>query len=165
MTAGDRDYVQRLGEVLRQRDPEALRGFLVEQAGRFGDERQVTDVRDKPADELSGLLHRMILARSDLADLHPASRRWLSEHDAGPDPGPQPDRAGPRGARYQTRRSGGRPHGDAGEAQGDDDTRHDDTRHDGNLHGHRPRGERSPRRSDRPRGPRDSGDGGAHRSS
>jgi hypothetical protein len=78
MAAGDRDYVQRLGQVLRRRDPAALREFLAEQAGRFGDERQVADIRARDTAELELLLHRMIVARPDLADLHPESERWLA---------------------------------------------------------------------------------------
>jgi hypothetical protein len=82
MTAGDRDYVSRLGEVLRRRDPAALREFLAEQAGRFGDERQVAEIRAKEPDEMETLLHRMIVSRPDLAELHPASARWLAAHGA-----------------------------------------------------------------------------------
>jgi hypothetical protein len=70
-------YPSHLGAVLRRRAPEALRRFLVESAGRFGDHRQVTDVQDKSADEMEELLHRMIVARADLSDLHRASREWL----------------------------------------------------------------------------------------
>ena len=70
-------YPAQLGAVLRQRNPEALRRFLVESASRFGDSRQVADVTDKSADEMEELLHRMIVARADLSDLHRASREWL----------------------------------------------------------------------------------------
>ena len=101
MTAGDRDYVRRLGEVLRRRDPEALRGFLVEQAARFGDERQVADVRERNTAELEALLHRMIVARPDLADLHAESERWLATHGAGSVP------TGRRRADRPPRRPGG----------------------------------------------------------
>lgn len=75
----DSGYVRRLGEVLRRRDPLALREFLAEQAGRYGDERQVADIRSKDAAEMETLLHRMILARPDLADLHAASKRRLAK--------------------------------------------------------------------------------------
>jgi hypothetical protein len=84
MTAGDRNYGHRLGEVLRRRDPIALREFLAEQARRFGDERQVADITGKDVAELERLLHRMIVARPDLADLHAASKRWLAEHGISP---------------------------------------------------------------------------------
>ena len=84
MSAGDRDYVGRLGEVLRRRDPDGLREFLAEQAGRFGDERQIADIRAKDGTEMETLLHRMIVARPDLADLHAESERWLASHDAAP---------------------------------------------------------------------------------
>ena len=73
-------YAARLGAVLRQRNPEALRQFLLESAERFGDERQVADVEGKSDDEMQELLQRMILARPDLSDLHRASREWLFRH-------------------------------------------------------------------------------------
>ena len=111
MTSGDRDYVRRLGEILRRRDPAALREFLAEQAARFGDERQVADVRDRDAADLEVLLHRMIVARPDLADLHAESERWLAAHGAGPlpDPRPHPDR--PRRRPRGRRRPAGRGRG------------------------------------------------------
>ena len=70
-------YPAQLGAVLRQRNPEALRRFLIESASRFGDSKQVADVENKSADEMEELLHRMIVARADLSDLHRASREWL----------------------------------------------------------------------------------------
>ena len=113
MTAGDRDYVRRLGEVLRRCDVAALREFLAEQAARFGDERQVADVRGRDAAELEALLHRMIVARPDLADLHAESERWLAAHGAGPPARPQagPGRPGrrPRGRRGPRDGRGPRP--------------------------------------------------------
>jgi hypothetical protein len=65
---------------LRQRDATALRAFLVQAAERFGDERQVADVRDKSDAEMEELLHRMIISRPDLNDLQRASREWLFRH-------------------------------------------------------------------------------------
>jgi len=76
----DRPYRERLGAVLRRRDPAALRDFLVANATRFGDQRQVADVQGKTADELLELMHRMTLARPDLAPLHRDSRQWLFDH-------------------------------------------------------------------------------------
>ncbi|MBV9580748.1 MAG: hypothetical protein JO057_19375 [Chloroflexi bacterium] len=73
-------YATRLGAILRRRDPAALRQFLLESAERFGDDRQVTDVASKSDAEMQELLHRMIVARPDLADLHRASREWLFRH-------------------------------------------------------------------------------------
>lgn len=75
----DGSYVRRLGEVLRRRDPLALREFLAEQAGQYGDQRQVAEVRSKDDTEMETLLHRMILARPDLADLHAESKRRLEK--------------------------------------------------------------------------------------
>jgi hypothetical protein len=73
-------YVTQLGVVLRRRDPSALRAFLLQSAERFGDMKQVVDVQQKSPDELEELLHRMIVARPDLEDLHRASREWLFRH-------------------------------------------------------------------------------------
>ena len=73
-------YAFQLGTVLRQRDPEALRQFLLASADRFGDAKQVADVQGKSDAEMEELLHRMIVARPDLDDLHRASREWLFRH-------------------------------------------------------------------------------------
>ena len=83
MAAGkrDEDYQRRLGDVLRASDVAALRAFLAESAARFGDQRQLAQVQDKSDAELERLLHQMILARNDLADLHAGSWRWFDEHD------------------------------------------------------------------------------------
>jgi hypothetical protein len=78
--SGERSYVERLGAVLRRRDASALRTFLIDSAQKFGDARQVADVQGKSDDEMHELLHRMIVARPDLQDLHRASRQWLFEH-------------------------------------------------------------------------------------
>ncbi len=73
-------YAAQLGGVLRRRDPQVLRAFLLQSADRFGDTKQVADVLAKSEDELEELLHRMIVARNDLTDLHRASREWLFRH-------------------------------------------------------------------------------------
>jgi hypothetical protein len=73
-------YVAQLGAVLRRQNAAALRAFLIQAADRFGDERQVADVQAKSDDELEELMHRMIVARPDLEDLHRASREWLFRH-------------------------------------------------------------------------------------
>ena len=83
MTSDDRAYAAQLGDVLRKRDVTALRAFLEAQAGRYGDERQVAAIRAQSDAELEALLHRMTLARSDLAKLHADSRRWLANHSVG----------------------------------------------------------------------------------
>ncbi len=70
-------YRDQLGAVLRQRDPMALKRFLVGSAATFGDQRQVSDVEEKNEAEMTELMHRMILARPDLEDLHRPSREWL----------------------------------------------------------------------------------------
>ncbi|MBI2756881.1 MAG: hypothetical protein HYX52_09245 [Chloroflexi bacterium] len=73
-------YSERLGAVLRQHSPVALRTFLREQAARFGDPSQVEDVDVKSDDEMEELMHRMIVARPDMLDDHRASREWLFKH-------------------------------------------------------------------------------------
>ena len=73
-------YRAQLGSVLRQRDVRLLRMFLLQSAQRYGDARQVDDVQAKSEAELEELLHRMIVARNDLSDLHRASREWLFRH-------------------------------------------------------------------------------------
>ena len=73
-------YVAQLGNVLRQRDAGALQAFLARSAERFGDFRQVAEVQAKSPEEMEELLHRMIVARPDLKDLHRASREWLFRH-------------------------------------------------------------------------------------
>jgi hypothetical protein len=73
-------YVTQLGNVLRRRDVGVLREFLLRSAERFGDSRQVADVQAKSPEEMEELLHRMIVARPDLKDLHRASREWLFRH-------------------------------------------------------------------------------------
>ena len=134
MTAGDRDYVQQLGDVLRRRDAGALRAFLAAQAGRYGDDRQVAAIERQSDDELTTLLHRMILARGDLADLHAESQCWLADH-GGVSPGGQPGGT-PGGATL-----GGQPGGTPGGATAD-----------GQPRGTPGRGRRSPPRG-RPRRP------------
>ena len=78
--AREPSYAAQLGSVLRRRDVVALRAFLLQSAERFGDATQVADVQEKSEDELEELLHRMIVARPDLDDLHRASREWLFHH-------------------------------------------------------------------------------------
>jgi hypothetical protein len=77
-------YAMQLGAVLRRRDASALRQFLVQSARRFGDARQVAGVEGRSDEQMQELLHRMILARPDLKDLHRASRAWLVQHGIDP---------------------------------------------------------------------------------
>jgi hypothetical protein len=100
----DRQYKARLGEVLRRGDPSELHLFLRQSAAGYGDERQVLGVEERSHDEMAQLMHRMILARPDLADLHAESRAYLSGKPASrPGMGParrgRPGRRPPRGRR------------------------------------------------------------------
>ncbi|MBM2809944.1 MAG: hypothetical protein HW416_703 [Chloroflexi bacterium] len=75
----DASYVDRLGEVLRQRDPSALSAFLIDNARSYGGDRRVAEIESQSSDEIEMLMHRMIVARSDLSALHAASRAWLKQ--------------------------------------------------------------------------------------
>jgi hypothetical protein len=79
----DRDYKSRLGAVLRRRDPSELKAFLGQSAAGYGDDRQVRDVESRSPEAMRELMHRMIVARPDLADLHVESRAWLAGRSAG----------------------------------------------------------------------------------
>jgi hypothetical protein len=88
--ASDSAYVQQLGAVLRARDAVALRAFLVANAERFGDAEQVASITAQSDEEITTLLHRMTLARADLAQHHAESRQWLAEHGLrGPSSDPE----------------------------------------------------------------------------
>ena len=79
----DLDYVGQLGAILRQQDPEGVRAFLVSRAADYGDENQAAELRAESRDDITVLMHRMTLARSDLEDLHTASRAWLVKRGLG----------------------------------------------------------------------------------
>jgi hypothetical protein len=89
---GDNAYQEQLGQILRLRDPSALRSFLVQQATTFGDDGQVQAIKAQSDEELEIIMHRMILARTDLIDLHPASQVALGMDPASKRPGPRPQR-------------------------------------------------------------------------
>ena len=89
---GDSAYQEQLGQILRLRDLSALRSFLVQQAGAFGDDGQVQAINAQSDAELEIIMHRMILARTDLMDLHPASRAALGMDPASDRRGPRPQR-------------------------------------------------------------------------
>ena len=88
----DSDYKAQLARVLRRRDPAALHLFLRQSAASYGDERQVAEVEQRSHAEMEELMHRMILTRPDLADLHAESQAWLASRDpsfqARPNPRP-----------------------------------------------------------------------------
>ena len=77
MPERQRSYQAQLAAVLRKRVPLALRRFLVGNARTFGDSQDESELFSRTPDELRELMHRMILARPDLADLHRQSREWL----------------------------------------------------------------------------------------
>lgn len=79
---GDANYRDELGRVLRLQDISQLRTFLENQARRFGDDGQVASVAQQTDAELATLMHRMILARADLADLHAKSKVMLGTDPA-----------------------------------------------------------------------------------
>jgi hypothetical protein len=77
--------VRKLAEVLRQRDPIALRDFLAASALRFGNPRESEEIRHRDASEMLLVMHQMIVARPDLRDVHAESQRWLRSHGLDPD--------------------------------------------------------------------------------
>ncbi|HZT08919.1 MAG TPA: hypothetical protein VFC51_17990 [Chloroflexota bacterium] len=95
----DNAYTAALGSVLRRRDPGALKSFLKESAERFGGAAQVREIESREPAEIEILMHRMILARPDLAVMHAASQAWLAAHGL--------ERRSPPGT------AGGRPPSDA----------------------------------------------------
>src|SRR5438874_1498619 len=110
--SSDQEYKARLGEVLRRRDPAELHLFLRQNAASYGDERQVVVAEWRSHEEMEQLMHRMILARPDLADLHAASRAFLTG-TAASRPGmgrPRPARPASRGRPRRPRHR--RPAGD-----------------------------------------------------
>ena len=95
----DSDYKAQLGVVLRRRDPAALHLFLRQSAASYGDERQVAEVEQRSHAEMEELMHRMILTRPDLADLHADSRAWLATRDPSLHAGAPPRPTGGQPAR------------------------------------------------------------------
>jgi hypothetical protein len=81
MADADTGYVQRLSYVLRKRDVDALREFLKQEAVVREPERAL-EIESIPNHELETRMHKMILARPDLGDLHADARRWLRENTA-----------------------------------------------------------------------------------
>jgi hypothetical protein len=84
-----RDYLREL-RALVERDPElsdaeALRAFIAEHLELFGP-RTATATIAASDDRLRVLVHVMILAASELADLHEASRQRLVEGGTSPPP-------------------------------------------------------------------------------
>jgi hypothetical protein len=61
-------YAEQLGEVLRRGDAGRLRRFLIENARKFGDARQVAELEGRSRDEMEELMRRMILARAELKE-------------------------------------------------------------------------------------------------
>jgi len=82
---GSGGYAQQLGAVLRQRDPLALQQFLVASARRYGNEQEARELESREASEMALIMHRSIVARPDLADIHLESQRWLRAHGLDPD--------------------------------------------------------------------------------
>lgn len=81
MPETDASYVSKLCEVLRTKDVEALRQFLIKSAENR-DPDYVAEIEAIPAGELEKRMYKMIAARPDLADMHADARRWLNEHGA-----------------------------------------------------------------------------------
>ena len=79
MLESDTAYVRGLLNVLRKRDVDALRGFLIEEA-ELRDPSRVAEIQSIGDDNLEARMYKMILARTELGELHADARRWLREH-------------------------------------------------------------------------------------
>ncbi|MDO8588334.1 MAG: hypothetical protein Q7T82_15000 [Armatimonadota bacterium] len=80
----DESYVHAMGRVLRNRDVEALRRFLARSAQERDDPGEAAEIEGIPQADLESRMHKMIMARMDLQDLHDESRQWLIEHGFKP---------------------------------------------------------------------------------
>jgi hypothetical protein len=76
----DSGYVRRLSYVLRKRDVDELREFLKQEAA-MRDPTRVAEIEEITDHNLEFRMHKMILARPDLADMHADARRWLHENE------------------------------------------------------------------------------------
>jgi hypothetical protein len=80
----DSSYVREMGSVLRRKDVAALRDFLARSAEERNDEGEAAEIRGIPDADLEARMHKMIMARKDLEDLHAGSREWLIAHGFTP---------------------------------------------------------------------------------
>ena len=79
MTDFDVAYVKGLLTILKKHDVDALRDFLAEEA-RARDPEMEKEIESISDEELEIRMHKMILARPELGEIHAGSRRWLREH-------------------------------------------------------------------------------------
>jgi hypothetical protein len=79
MPESDASYTRKLSDVLREKDVDALREFLIVSAENR-DPDYVAEVEAIPEEELRKRMYKMILARPDLSDMHAEARTWLQEH-------------------------------------------------------------------------------------
>lgn len=80
----DAAYVANMRDVLRKRDVSALREFLVRSATVRKEPEEAAQLESLSHDALEARMHKMIMARMDLADLHDESRKWLIAHGFEP---------------------------------------------------------------------------------
>jgi hypothetical protein len=80
----DSSYVQQMGRVLRTKDVNALREFLVKSANDRNDSGEAAELEGIPQADLESRMHKMIMARADLAGMHDSSREWLVGHGFEP---------------------------------------------------------------------------------
>lgn len=77
-------YLVRLRELVAGCDDlpesETLHAFVLEHQSSFGPRTAEMMLR-APPDQVGAMIHLMVLAASELADLHQASREWLVDHD------------------------------------------------------------------------------------
>jgi hypothetical protein len=80
----DSKYVREMRSVLRRKDVAALRDFLARSAEERDDAGEAEEIRGIPDADLEARMHKMIMARKDLDDLHASSREWLIAHGFTP---------------------------------------------------------------------------------
>ena len=77
-------YVRQMGGVLRKNDVAALRDFLAASAEERNDPGEAMEIRGIPEADMEARMHKMIVARKDLEDIHAESREWLVAHGFRP---------------------------------------------------------------------------------
>lgn len=75
----DSAYIKGLLIILKKRDVDALRDFLLEEA-RVRNPEKVEEINYISDEDLEARMYKMILSRQELGDLHADARRWLREH-------------------------------------------------------------------------------------
>lgn len=73
-------YSNKLTEILRSKDVDGLRDFLHKEA-EARDPEMAAEIDGIPDCDLEVRMYKMILAKSELRDIHSDARRWMKEND------------------------------------------------------------------------------------